>query len=310
MAERDWIKRYFAPLASTAGAAGLRDDVAQLAGDSKHIITTDALVETVHFLASDPIETIARKLVRVNVSDILSKGARPSQALLTLGWPDARPEQELALFANAFGDELSAWKTNLIGGDTVRSPSGLFLSLTLTGTCIGDGPVRRSTASAGDTLWVTGTIGQGGLGLAAALAEDDSSPHLAHYRTPHLPEIAITEAIAGFATASMDVSDGLLGDVLGLAEASQLGAEIALETVPFAVKTSDLAAMMEAAIAGDDYQILFAAAPKDRKALREFSERTGIKITEIGCLNAELGLKVTKNGTRVNLPETLGFEHG
>ncbi|MCA8905409.1 MAG: thiamine-phosphate kinase, partial [Hyphomonas sp.] len=134
MAERVWIAKYFAPAAVSPGAAGLLDDVAELAtGSDARIVTTDALIEAVHFLRSDPPETVARKLVRVNVSDILAKGARPSEALLTLAWPQGRDEAELARFAEALTDELEHWNIQLLGGDTTSSPGGLFLSLTLTG---------------------------------------------------------------------------------------------------------------------------------------------------------------------------------
>lgn len=178
MAERDWIGKYFAPLAASAGAAGLSDDTAQLGTWKRPVaVTTDAMVEGVHFLAADPIASIARKLVRVNVSDILSAGALPREALLTLGWPAERPEAELAAFAGAFSEELSRWNIALIGGDTVASPLGLFLSLTLTGECVGEALVRRGGAGAGDDLWVTGEIGGPRRGfLARAGGAGERSP--------------------------------------------------------------------------------------------------------------------------------------
>ncbi|HAW54704.1 MAG TPA: thiamine-phosphate kinase, partial [Hyphomonas sp.] len=168
MAEKDWIAKYFAPLARAGGAAGLRDDLAQLA-DSKSptVITVDALVEGVHFLASDPVASVDQKLVRVNVSDVYAAGALPSEALLTLGWPKERPESDLAEFASALGAELDAFDIHLIGGDTVRSPGGLFLSLTMTGTCLGETPVRRMGAGPDEDIWVTGRVGAAYLGFDA-----------------------------------------------------------------------------------------------------------------------------------------------
>ena len=165
MSEFDWIARYFAPLVTTERAAGLLDDVAELSSHAR-IITTDALVEGVHFLPSDPIETVARKLVRVNISDILAKGGVPGEALLTLGWPKGRAEADLAGFAKALGEELDHWGASLIGGDTVTAPGGLFLSLTLTGhIATGEHIIRRSGAKAGDGIWITGKIWRWRAGL-------------------------------------------------------------------------------------------------------------------------------------------------
>ena len=120
--ERDWISRYFAPLATAQGADALRDDVAELSmGDGRLIATVDALVEGVHFFPDDPVESVARKLVRTNVSDIIAKGARPLEALLTLGWPHGRPEEDLARFAGALGTELTDWGARLVVHDCVRA---------------------------------------------------------------------------------------------------------------------------------------------------------------------------------------------
>ncbi len=308
MAEKDWIAKYFAPLATREGAAHLRDDVSALATSGRMIITTDALVEGVHFLPDDPIDTIARKLVRVNVSDIIAKGALPQEALLTLGWPKSRSESQLAIFAAALGEDLSAYGASLIGGDTVISPGGLFVSLTLTGRCLGEGPVRRSTARAGDDLWVTGTIGFAALGLDA-IRRGDADMAL-YYRVPQLAPLSLAEKIAHYAHAAMDVSDGLLGDARTLAEASGLCAHVAFEQVPFPVGPRDLAERLRLATFGDDYQILFAAAPERRADWTEYNDRERWPITRIGAFLPGQGLKVTENGTSVNLPETLGFEHG
>jgi thiamine-monophosphate kinase len=308
MAEKDWIAKYFAPLARNAGAAQLRDDVATLASDPKLIVTTDALVEGVHFLPSDPIDTVARKLVRVNVSDVLAKGALPQEALLTLGWPKTRSESELERFAITLGEELSVYGASLIGGDTVSSPSGVFVSLTLTGRCLGAGPVRRSTAQAGDDLWVTGTIGLAALGLAAARRGDDDMA--LYYRVPQISPLMLAEPVARYAHAAMDVSDGLLGDAQTLAAASGLSVHIALEAVPFPVGPRSLEERLRLATFGDDYQILLASAPDDRAIWTEINGRHRWPVTRIGHFARGEGLMVTENGTSVNLPETLGFQHG
>jgi thiamine-monophosphate kinase len=317
MAEKDWIARYFAPLASGQGAAGLRDDVAQLGSTGPLAITVDAMVEGVHFLASDPIGTVARKLVRANVSDLLASGAEPAEALLTLGWPKARGEAEIAAFATALGDELSAWGAQLIGGDTVSNPQGLFLSLTLTGRCLSDGPVRRTTAKPGDSVWLTGCVGgaargwqevssaakAGGKGVAGGRWSDA-------YRLPELPPLATAAFIARHASAAMDVSDGLLIDASSLAAASSVGLEIDLGAVPFAGGADDEAEMLRLATWGDDYQVLFTAPEAASEAIAQQASDKGIQLARIGKISGGSGISLSLRGQSVNLPETLGFQHG
>lgn len=310
MAERDWIKRYFAPLATAPGAAGLTDDTAQLSGAAGPVvITTDAMVEGVHFLAADPIDSIARKLVRVNVSDILASGAEPAEALLTLGWPGNRPETELAAFAAALGEELAAWGAMLIGGDTVSSPGGLFLSITLTGRRLGAAPVRRGGAGAGDDLWVTGEIGGARRGFLARAAGLES-PWTRVLQAPLLPPLPVAGLVAQLATAAMDVSDGLLGDARSLADASGAGVHIDFESVPFAGGADSLAERIDLSTWGDDYQILFTAPQSRRDQVLAGASRHGFRVTRIGQIRAEPGLSVTAESGLVNLPETVAFEHG
>ena len=311
MGERDWISRYFSPLATTQGAASLTDDVAELSVEGGPLIATvDALVEGVHFLPADPIESIARKLVRVNVSDILSKGARPREALLTLGWPSDRAEQDLARFAQALGEDLAAWGASLVGGDTANSPQGVFLSLTMTGVCGSRGPVRRGGADAGQALWVTGEIGAACRGFRAIEAGQLQDPWVGAYREPNLPPLAVAELVQDHATASMDVSDGLLGDAGRLAAASGLAAEIDLGAVPIAGGADTQEERLKLAVWGDDYQVLFAAPARSAPQIEADARRKGIRVTQIGTLSAGGGLSVVFEGQSVNLPETLGFEHG
>jgi len=306
MSEFHWIAQYFAPLATRAGAAGLVDDVAELSGTAR-IVTTDALVEGVHFLPDDPIETVARKLVRVNVSDLIAKGARPDEALLTLGWPTRRAEAELAAFAESFGDELKAWGISLIGGDTVASPSGLFLSLVLTGHAEGPrGPIRRSGAQAGDVLWVSGTIGGGLLGLAHA-RNSIESPATDYYRVPDIPDLKLAELIAMYATASMDVSDGLLADAQKLFAASGCAGRIVLDQVPLFGGRDDVARedVLALCAGGDDYQSLFCAPVSATETLRN----SGLGLTRIGDVSEGSDLTLVWHGETVPIPNRTGFEH-
>ena len=317
MAEKDWIARYFAPLAAGQGAAGLRDDVAQLGTAGPVAITVDAMVEGVHFRATDPIETVARKLVRANVSDLLASGAEPAEALLTLGWPKSRGETEIAGFAAALGDELSAWGAQLIGGDTVSNPPGLFLSLTLTGRCLSDNPVRRTSAKPGDSVWLTGCIGGAARGWDDVSEGRDAGGDDVGgvrwrdaYRLPELPPLATAAFIARHAHAAMDISDGLLIDARSLAEASGVGLEIDLGEVRFAGGAADEAEMLKLATWGDDYQVLFTAPEAASDQIAHEASDEGIQLARIGKISEGSGLSLILRGRSVNLPETLGFEHG
>ena len=308
MAEKDWIRKYFRPLATAPGAAGLLDDTAELRrGTGALVVTTDAMAEGVHFFPDDPLETVAAKLVRVNVSDILSAGAAPREALLTLGWPRAgRQEEALAGFAASLGSELQAWSVSLAGGDTVCVGSGLFLSMTMTGECLGPGPIRRSGGQPGDDLWVSGTIGGARRGYLYRTTGEGDASWLRSMRLPDLPAASIARLIADHAHCALDISDGLLGDLAALAEASGLGAHVRLEDIPLAGGARGPAEVIDLASWGDDYQLLFSAAPAAAAAIARF----GLPVTRIGHLLPEKGLFATFKGKAVNLPERLAFEHG
>ena len=304
MAEKDWISKYFTPLA-TSGARNMNDDAGMLAEPKVwQIATTDALVEEVHFLKSQPIASVAEKLVRVNVSDLLAKGAKPVEGLLTLGWPDNRSEEELAEFAAALAADLLRYGIGLVGGDTVMSPT-LFASLTLLGgPPVKNGqPVWQQGAQIGDEVLLTGRIG-GCVGLNDALS-GRSTPARSHYFSPELPPPESAELISRFASASTDVSDGLFADLLGILKQSNCGAEINLEAVRVWRETENRHDLVKQCTGGDDYQIVCTAEPEKAKSLVE-SEI----FYPIGKITATPNLVVRHQGDIINLPETLGFEHG
>ncbi len=296
MDEFDLIRRYFAPLASSPGADGLRDDVAEIAPGL--IATTDTIVEGVHFLPDDPISTVAQKLVRVNVSDIIAKGGKPDAALLALVWPKSRPLEQLGDFSRALGADLARWGAHLVGGDTTSTDGPLTLSLTLLGKVGARGPVRRSGAKVGDDIWVTGTIGDSWLGLRAAqgafgaLSTEARSFLVSTYRVPEPPRLPLADLVATFASGSIDVSDGLLADAGHIADAS--GALLVIEAakVPLSAAgegyvangKADLRALLTG---GDDYQTLFTAPGSARAAI----ETSGENVTRIG--RVEFGKAVT-----------------
>ncbi|MDB5709172.1 MAG: thiamine-monophosphate kinase [Sphingomonas bacterium] len=280
------------------GAANLRDDTAHLAGLT---ITTDTIVEGAHFLASDPPEDVAWKLLATNLSDLAAKGATPEGALLNYplsndGWDSA--------FLAGLDTALRHCACPLLGGDTVTLPTGAPRVLTLTAIGRDAAAPPRSGAKAGDGLWATGTIGNAGAGLAIARGEQGPAELLAAYRRPQ-PRLAEGRALAPLVHAMMDISDGLLIDAARMAAASGIAVAIDLATVPLsdALRTfggDDRAARLAAATAGDDYQLLFAAAP-------DFAPP--VAATRIGSFVSGTGLTLTDDGEPVPLPSRLGFEH-
>jgi thiamine-monophosphate kinase len=277
--EFEIIARHFAPLATHAGARGLLDDAALIAAEGPVVITTDAIVESVHFLRDDPLDLVARKALRVNLSDLAAKGAAPLGYFLNLFWPQDRPARDIGVLAAGLAADQAEYGLALFGGDTVSTPGPLSLAITMLGRA-GPRTPSRAGAKPGDGLWVTGVIGDSGLGLAALRGEPFESADrdylAARYRLPS-PRIDLGASIAALASAAMDVSDGLIADAAKLAAASGMRIEIDLGAVPLSPATGrwaerqpdPLEARARLAGFGDDYEILFsAAAPFGRGATR------------------------------------------
>jgi len=271
------------------------------------VLTHDMIAEGVHYLPGDPPGDVAWKLVAVNLSDLAAKGARPIGVLLgfTLGdeaWDRA--------FADGLGAALAAFGVPLLGGDTVAAPARV-LGLTAIGRAAHD-PPRRSGARPGDLLWVSGTIGDAGAGLRVLKgALGPSAALVERYRNPR-PRLEAGARLAPLVRAMMDVSDGLLLDAARMAEASGCAVRIALESLPLSDAFLALCgeARLEAAGAGDDYELLFAADPGRAAALLALAEEIGLPLSRIGRFEAGGGLSLTEHGAPVEPPARLGFEHG
>ena len=309
MSEFDWIDRYLRPLAKSPGADGLRNDVGVLRpAGSPLIATLDTLVEGIHFLSSDPLDTVGQKLLRVTISDILCKGAVPRDALLSIAMPEAFAEDQFAAICEGLSRDFDAWNIALIGGDTVRTPGPLSLSLTLTGTCLTESVIQRSGAREGDTVYVTGKIGRGGLGLRDAQSGIESD-HAAHYRVPDIPPPNIADLIAAFATASIDVSDGLISDAGHISQESHACIQIDLGQIPFAETVREAEHALEMATFGDDYQTLFTAPANDQHRLLATARTLGLDVTAIGAVCAGEGIRLSLNGADVPVPARTGYRH-
>jgi thiamine-monophosphate kinase len=242
------------------------------------------MVAGVHFLPDDPPELVGRKLLRVNLSDLAAKGARPLGYLMTLSAPRDTPDAWFAAFAGGLAADQTAFGIVLLGGDTTSTPGPLSLSLTVIGHVAPGGMVRRAGAQPGDSVWVTGTIGDGALGLAVAQGRlaDPTGHLLDRYRLPR-PRLGL--ALAGIASASMDVSDGLVQDLGHLCRAGNLSATIHAPLVPLSAPARAAGPDWLAACltGGDDYEVLMAVPPAHEAALRAAA---GIPLTRIGRFDA------------------------
>lgn len=298
--EDSLIARYFKPIATDANAFGLVDDAAVLKGEGEDIVvTTDAIVEGVHYLASDPPDTVARKALRTNLSDLAAKGAAPAGFVLTLALR-AADQSWLEPFARALGEDAKSFACPLLGGDTVSTPGPVTVSITAFGRVPENRMVRRGGAKPGDHVMVTGSIGDAALGLdilkngpvAKALASDPKGREMliARYRVPQ-PRNALAEAVRDHANAAMDVSDGLAGDLAKLCMASGVTAAIDTPSIPTSVTAASLLSRrtfgIETLIAGgDDYEILCTVPEARADAFTGAARQADIAVTAIGTIMA------------------------
>ena len=299
-AEDSLIARYFKPLATDPGAFGLVDDAAVLSSSGDDIVvTTDAVVEGVHYLASDPAGTIARKALRVNLSDLAAKGAVPAGFVLTLALR-SKEDAWLRPFADALGEDAREFACPLLGGDTVSTPGPQMISITAFGRVPQGRMVGRTGARPGDRILVTGTIGDAALGLdvltggaaAAALANSPAAKDalVSRYRVPQ-PRNVLARAVRDHATAAMDVSDGLAGDLVKLCAASAVSATVDVASVPLSAAAAGLVARNIVGVetllaAGDDYEVLCTVPPAQADALIAAGRAAGLAVTAIGTIVA------------------------
>ena len=296
------IARYFAPLArGFPGAYGLLDDVAVIAPAPGNELAakTDAIVGGIDFPIDEPSDLVAKKALRVNLSDLAAKGAIPRAYLLDLIVPDTIDEGWIARFAAGLAADQTEYGVELIGGD-MSATSG---PVTIAVTAFGEAPIgriiRRGGARAGNALFVTGTIGDAALGLSVlrgrlpALDPAAAAFLVDRYRLPR-PRVALGPLLIGIATAGLDVSDGLVADLRHLCEVSRLSAVVEGPRVPLSpaarAAIGGTAALLATALTGgDDYEILFTAPPSAAGRIAELSRSLGLPITRIGHMAAPLG---------------------
>ncbi len=320
--EFDLIRRYFAPLAAgEPGALGLGDDAAAIKPADGHsfVVTADTIAEGVHFLPDDPPDQIARKALRVNLSDLAAMGAAPRAYTLALALGRDRNETWVADFASGLADDQQRFGVTLIGGDTVAAPGATTLNVTAIGE-VGEGrELTREGARAGDDIWVSGTIGDAGLGLRVlrdglSIGDDSlDAAAISAYRLPE-PRIALGNALLGLATGAIDVSDGLAADLGHICERSSTGAVIELPAVPLSEFGARLAAddpawLTRLITGGDDYELLFSAPPAAEGEIGALAERLALRITRIGAMEPGSGLRVLDHAGNSTEIGAAGYRH-
>jgi len=314
------IGRFFAPLAGPGGL-GLKDDAALVDCRPGHrlVVTVDAIVEGVHYLPQDPPDLVARKLLRVNLSDLAAMGARPLHYLLATALPAGLGDEWVARFAAGLAEDQLRFGVALLGGDSVATSGPAVLSLTALGEVAAGAELRRSGARPGDRIWVSGTIGDAFLGLQVlrgglpALAPTDRAALAQRFQLPE-PRIELGPRLAGIAHAMLDVSDGLIADLGHICDASQVGATVALPSLPLSAAARravadepDLPARLAAA--GDDYELLFTTPPEAGEAIGRLAAELGLPITAIGTIDQSAGVRLVDGGGHPIPVAAAGYRH-
>ena len=319
------IARHFKPLARHPGAFGLVDDAAVIKPPPGRelVLKTDAIVGGVHFFLNDPPETVARKALRVNLSDLASKGAQPAGFLLTLALPKGIGDPWLKRFASGLGADAKRYDCPLLGGDTVRTPGPVTISIAAFGTVAEGTMVRRSGARVGDHVVVTGTIGDAALGLK--LRQDKRAEKrwqlspamrkhlLGRYLVPE-PRNALAEVIRVNASAAMDVSDGLAGDLGKLCRASGVGAEIEVARVPLSMAARTALAVEPKTIetiltGGDDFEVVATVPHAALDLFLAAARVVGVPVTTIGRVTSGRGARFLKADGRALRFVRASFSH-
>lgn len=324
LGEFERIAHYFAPLVSgQSEALGLSDDAAIFTPPAgmRMAVTADALVAGVHFLESDPPDRVARKALRVNISDLAAMGAEPYGYTVTLALASgmADPESWLERFVSGQRSDHATFGIRLLGGDTVSTPGPLSISVTAFGWLPEDRALLRSGARPGDDIYVSGTIGDSGLGLAllkgriSGLDEEAKRFLIDRYQVPE-PRPMLGQALLRVASSALDVSDGLAQDLGHIAECSSVAAEISLAAIPVsdaaaAVMRNGDAEPADLVSLGDDYELLFTAPEEAREAVMARAGEAGVPVTRIGTIRAGSGVSVLDANGKPLILERRGYTH-
>jgi thiamine-monophosphate kinase len=319
--EFELIAKLFAPLSRNApGAYGLTDDAATIAPQAGEelIVTADLLTAGVHFRTDDPPDLIARKALRVNLSDLAAKGACPLGYFLSLALPGPLNLAWLESFAGGFEQDQNEFGIALFGGDTTATDGPLTIAITAFGSLPVGTMIRRNGARPADVIFVSGTIGDAGAGLAilngeASNTTDKTQMLVRRYHLP-TPRTALGLALRGVAHASLDVSDGLLADLGHIAHSSRARILVDADRIPLSAAFQSISgrsqeAVVRAATAGDDYEIAFAAPASERQAIARIVDETNTPVTEIGRVVEGSGIALLDSSGKEIPVSRRGYEH-
>ncbi len=316
MTETDLIEKYLKTDSRTDVLLGIGDDAALLDAQGRFVMSLDSLVVERHFRKTDNPADVGYKSLAVNLSDLAAMGCVPCWAMLSLSLPPEIGESWIGGFIEGFLGLAKYWNVSLIGGDLVRGP--LVITVQVTGRLNNDTkPLLRSGAQTGDAIYITGDVGGSGIAWHCAELVEKNMPAAKPCRERLLkPEPRINEGctIAMYATAAVDISDGVLLDLSRLTKASRVGAELNLDTVPVHPAVMPLLPEKDWLLpftAGDDYELLFTMPPSAETNLRIALRQEGIltPVTRVGHICNELGLHCRRHGQTMPLPEVLGFDH-
>jgi thiamine-monophosphate kinase len=320
LGEFERVRRFFAPL-SGPGGLDLLDDAAivDCRAGQRLVVTADAIVAGVHYLPDDPPGLVARKLLRVNLSDLAAMGARPLHYLLTTALPTALGADWVAEFARGLAEDQRRFGIDLLGGDSVATSGPAVLSLTAIGEVAAGMEIRRSGARAGDLVWVSGTIGDACLGLALLrgaypqLAPEYRARLIARFQIPD-PRVDLGRRLAGIAHAMIDISDGLIADLAHICETSCVAAIVELASLPLSpaariIVDGEPGVRTGLAAGGDDYELLFTAPAASTKGIDALSSVLGLPITRIGKIEPGEGVRLVDADGRTIPVDQPGYRH-
>ncbi|PLC52300.1 thiamine-phosphate kinase [Pollutimonas nitritireducens] len=310
------IARYFTRPAPP-GFLGVGDDCALLPVAAGHHLatSTDLLIEGRHFFADVDPAALGHKSLAVNLSDLAAMGAQPLACLLSLSIPKI-DDNWLQRFADGFHALAQASACPLVGGDTVKSLSGIVISVTVMGQVKPQLALRRSAARVGDDIWITGTLGAADIALRLLQNRLPVNPSLLaatrHALERPLPPWHFAQQLPGIAHAALDISDGLMQDLGHILKASDCGAELVYNALPVAAALHGLddELVQDAVLSGGDvYQLCFTAPTDVRASIEALAQGASIQVTRVGSIVAQPGLRIKGPGSTFIVTKQAGFDH-
>ena len=322
LGEFEIIKTYFSPLSrSEKGAFNLTDDAAviEIPDGKSMVVTTDTLVEGVHFLSEDLPKNIAKKLLRVSLSDLAAMGSVPAYYNLSIATKLGTTSEWFKAFSEGLLADQIQFGVTLIGGDTVATSGPLTLSLTAMGFVKKGKAISRSGAKLGDDIWVSGLIGDAALGLMAAkgklisISEENKNYLISRYTLP-IPQTLLGPKLSGHVNSAIDVSDGLIGDLDHICETSKLGANIQITDIPISRAASIIVTEKPHYLdlilsGGDDFELLFTADKSFRTVAKSLTKMLDVSLTKIGVMVSRRSIEIfDENGNKYFIQNN-GYTH-